>query len=101
MEGRQCGEISETREALPDGEGAALCQLPVPHSGQTVGTEDGDPEKKLPQATTAWTSYISYYTDGATASSSRLFWWGEDAPQFRLPNHKEGWDRDSTLMTPA
>lgn len=32
-------------------------------SGHPVGTEDGDPEMELPQATTAWTSYISYYTD--------------------------------------
>ena len=31
-------------------------------SGHSVGTEDSDPEKKLPQATTAWTSDISYYT---------------------------------------
>lgn len=69
-------------------------------SGHTVGAEDGDPEK-LPQATIAQTSDISYYAARATAHCSRMFWWREDAQQFRLPSHKEGWDVDSTLMSPA
>lgn len=83
---------------LPDGEGAALCQLPAPQAiqwGQRMVTE------KLPQATITQTSYISYYTDRATASCSRMFWWRDSAQQFRLPNHKDSWDTDSTLVTPA
>lgn len=85
--------------ALPDYEGAALCQLLVPQviwwAPQRMETE------KLPQAMITQTSYISYYTDRATASCSRIFWWRDGTQQFRLPNHREGWDVDSTVMTPA
>lgn len=55
-------------------------------SGHTVEAEDGDPERRLPQAAIFWTSYIRYSSDGATANCSKLFWWREDAtkPQRRL-----------------
>lgn len=69
-------------------------------SGHTVGAEDGDPEK-MSQAASAQTSCISYYSARATASCSRMFWWREDAQQFRLLSHEEAWDMDNTLMTPA
>lgn len=59
MEGRQCRGISEATETLPDGEGAALCQLPVPQViewGQRMVTQKRSrPRRQLPGQVTSAT----------------------------------------------